>query len=99
MRKPPAFVPAADVRRGRRDATAVLAEIRRLYFEARRRTIGDDFARAIELLKSLPSQSDRERATVFMHGLDQLRREWDANVGRRRPSARRRAGGAGTGKR
>jgi hypothetical protein len=35
-----------------------------------------DFERAIDLLKSLPTEEDRERATVYMEGLAQLRAQW-----------------------
>ncbi len=55
-----------------------LAEIRRLYFNATRETIQRDFARAIDLLKSLGSEEERERATVFMEGLSEMRAEWGA---------------------
>lgn len=53
-----------------------LAEIRRLYFAASRATIADDFARAIDLLKAMPSDEARERAAVYMDGLAQMRGQW-----------------------
>jgi hypothetical protein len=53
-----------------------LAEIRRLYFSATKRTIDEDLAKALDLLKSLPSEEERERATVYMEGLNQMRRDW-----------------------
>jgi hypothetical protein len=52
------------------------AEIRRLYFAATRHTIDDDLARALDLLKSMTSEEERERSTVFMEGLAQMRAEW-----------------------
>jgi hypothetical protein len=52
------------------------AEIRRLYFAATRQTIDDDLARALDLLKSMTSEEERERSTVFMEGLAQMRSEW-----------------------
>lgn len=52
-----------------------LAEIRRLYFAATRATIDRDFARAIDLLKAMP-EVDRPRATVFMQGLADMRKEF-----------------------
>jgi hypothetical protein len=52
-----------------------LAEIRRLYFETTRTTIDRDFDRAIDLLKSMP-EDQRHRATVFMEGLAQMRKEF-----------------------
>jgi hypothetical protein len=53
-----------------------LAEIRKLYFAATRATISRDFDRAIDLLKSMASEDERERATVFMQGLAEMRKEW-----------------------
>jgi len=53
-----------------------LAEIRRLYFTTSRTTIDRDLARALDLLKALPSEEQRERATVYMEGLAQMRSDW-----------------------
>ena len=53
-----------------------LEEIRRLYFAAKPSTIQKDFARAIDLLKSMPGEKQRERATVYMQGLAEMRKEW-----------------------
>jgi len=53
-----------------------LAEIRRLYFAATRETIDADLAKALDLLKSMNSEEERERATVYMEGLAQMRSEW-----------------------
>jgi len=53
-----------------------LAEIRRLYFQTTRQTIYDDLARALDLLKSMHSEEERERATVYMEGLAQMRSDW-----------------------
>ena len=53
-----------------------LAEIRRLYFSTTRATIERDFAQALDLLKSMAGEDERSRATVFMHGLAQMRSEW-----------------------
>lgn len=52
------------------------AEIRRLYFATTRQTIEQDLARALDLLKSMASEEERERATVYMEGLAQMRRDW-----------------------
>jgi hypothetical protein len=65
---------------------SAIEEIKRLYYGATRTTIQKDIARAIELLKSLPSDADRERAAVYMDGLSQMRSEWSA-------AARPKAGG------
>jgi hypothetical protein len=53
-----------------------LAEIRRLYFATTRQTIQDDLAKALDLLKSMASEEERERATVYMEGMAQMRAEW-----------------------
>lgn len=70
-----------------------LAEIRRLYYEARPSTIARDLAHAIELLKQLPDDEARERAAVYMDGLSQMRSEWRS--GGRRPHPGRSVRGAG----
>ncbi len=57
-----------------------LDEIRKLYFGATKATIARDFDRAIDLLKSMESEDERERAVVFMQGLAEMKKEW----GRRR---------------
>ena len=53
-----------------------LAEIRRLYFSTTKQTIQQDLARALDLLKSMHSEEERERATVYMEGMAQMRSEW-----------------------
>jgi hypothetical protein len=67
-------------------AADALAEIRRLYFTTTRERIDTDLARALELLKSMASEEERERATVYMEGLAQMRAEWS------RPKRKKRAG-------
>jgi hypothetical protein len=75
------FVPLNSLKPGRPpDPKTVLARIRAIYFRTTKNTIEHDFAHAIELLKSLESEDDREKATVYMEGLAQMRRDW----GRRR---------------
>jgi hypothetical protein len=59
-----------------------LEEIRRLYFKATRATIDRDFDRAIDLLKGMP-EAERPRATVYMEGLAQMRKEF--KNGRKEP--------------
>ena len=63
-----------------------LGEIRRLYFAATRDTIDTDLARALDLLKSMGSEEERERATVYMEGLAQMRSDW---ARRRKPKKRK----------
>ena len=53
-----------------------LAEIKRLYYQTSRATIKQDFAKAIDLLKSMPSEEERERVAVYMDGLSQMRSDW-----------------------
>jgi len=53
-----------------------LAEIRRLYFSTTRDRIDADLAKALDLPKSMASEDERERATVYMEGLAQMRSEW-----------------------
>jgi hypothetical protein len=59
-----------------RDRRDPIAEIRELYFKATPATILQDFDRAIDLLKMLADDTERERATVYMQGLAELRREF-----------------------
>ncbi len=62
-----------------------LAEIRRLYFKTTKPTIQQDLARALDLLKSMATEEERERATVYMEGLAQMRADWaKAEKGKRR---------------
>jgi hypothetical protein len=56
-----------------------LAEIRRLYFTTTRGTIQQDLEKALDLLKSIPSEDERERATVYMEGMAQMRRDWSGS--------------------
>ncbi len=58
-----------------------LDEIRRLYFKTTRATIDRDFDRAVDLLKTLP-ESERPRATVFMQGLAEMRKEFKKGRGK-----------------
>jgi hypothetical protein len=52
-----------------------LAEIKRLYFKTTASTIERDFDRAIDLIKAMP-EKERERATVYMQGLAEMRKEF-----------------------
>ena len=53
-----------------------LAEIKRLYYQTSRATIKQDFAKAIDLLKTMSSEEERERVAVYMDGLSQMRSDW-----------------------
>jgi hypothetical protein len=59
-----------------RPLAEILAEIRGLYFKTTAKTIERDFDRAIDLLKSIPLPEDRQRATVFMEGLAEMKKDW-----------------------
>jgi len=80
-----------------RSTDEILAEIRELYFKTSRGTILRDFDRAIDLLKTIPTPEERQRATVYMDGLAEMRREFNAapskrTSGPRGGPARRRSG-------
>lgn len=51
------------------------AEIKQMYFTTTAKTIDRDFDRAIDLLKAMP-EGERHRATVYMEGLAQMRKEF-----------------------
>jgi hypothetical protein len=70
------FVSLKSIREGAPDAASALAQIRRIYFRTSRRTIDNDFAHAVELLKSLPDEESRSKAHVYMEGLAEMRKEW-----------------------
>ena len=53
-----------------------LLEIRRLYFSTTAKTIQQDLEKALDLLKSMNTEEERERATVYMEGLAQMRKDW-----------------------
>jgi hypothetical protein len=77
MAKTDGFISLKSLKAGsRRDPKATLAEIRRLYFKTTKQTIEHDLAHAIELLRSLESEEEREKASVFMDGISQMRSEW-----------------------
>jgi len=70
------FVSLTSLRGQTPDPQQALAEIRRIYFNTTRQTIQNDLAHAIELLKSLPTEEEREKAAVYMDGLAQMRSDW-----------------------
>jgi hypothetical protein len=65
-----------------------IAEIRRLYFRTTRQTIREDLAKALDLLRSIASEEERERATVYMEGLARMRADWAGPSARRRSRAK-----------
>jgi len=58
-----------------------LTQIRQIYFRAKPATIASDLARAIEILKSMESEEERQRADVYMEGLNEMRGEWKRKAG------------------
>lgn len=78
------FVPLKSLKgKAPRTATEIIAEIRHIYFKTTKQTIQHDLAHAIELLKSLPDEDTRNRAAVYMEGLNEMRREWLGSAKRR----------------
>jgi len=73
---PDGFVSLKSLKQGPLSAGDTLALLRRIYFKTTKETIEHDFAHAIELLKGLETEEEREKATAYMHGLAELRREW-----------------------
>jgi hypothetical protein len=64
-------------------------EIKQLYFKASAQSIERDFARAIDLLKTLPDDDARGRVAVYMEGLAEMRKDWERRQkagGKGRPS-------------
>lgn len=82
---PAGFVPLKALSTGPADPESALAEIRRLYFNTGRQTIDNDLTHAIELLKSLATEEQREKARVYMDGLAQMRSDWARDQKRRKP--------------
>ena len=66
-----------------------IAEIKRLYYRTTRQTIAADLAKALQLLQSMGSEEERERAAVYMDGLSQMRSDW-ASADRRNTARGRR---------
>jgi hypothetical protein len=73
---PDGFVSLKSLKQGPSSPGDTLALLRRIYFKTTKQTIEHDFAHAIELLKSFETEEEREKATAYMHGLSELRKEW-----------------------
>jgi hypothetical protein len=52
-------------------------EIKKLYFSTTRETIDCDLTRALDLLTRMASDDERQRVAGYMHGLSELKREWN----------------------
>jgi len=68
---------------------SALDEIKRLYFNTTKATIQRDLDRAVDLLKSMPNDDERQRAAVYMDGLAEMRSEWKSAAPRDRPTKSR----------
>jgi hypothetical protein len=92
--KPPVsgFVSLKALSKGPPDPREALAEIRRIYFATTRETIEHDLTHAIELLKAIPAEEDREKASVYMEGLNEMRGEWSASPRKRPKSSKLKSG-------
>ena len=53
-----------------------LTEIKRLYYRTTRQTIEQAVRRAVQLLRSMESEEERERARGYLDGLSQMRSDW-----------------------
>jgi hypothetical protein len=74
---PDGFVPLKSLTQAApTDTQAALEEIRRIYFKTTKQTVENDLAHAIELLKTLETDEQRDKAAVFMEGIAQMRAEW-----------------------
>ena len=62
-------------------------EIKDLYHNATPKSVARDLARAIDLLKGMASEEERERVAVYMDGLSQMRSEWAVANRAPRPTA------------
>jgi hypothetical protein len=85
---PDGFVPLRSLKPGATPESP-LAQLRQIYFKTTRQTIENDFAHAIELLKSLPSEEERQKAHVYMEGLAELRKELGAGRQANKPGSGR----------
>ena len=66
-----------------------IAEIKRLYYRTTKQTINGDLARAMQLLKSMAGEEERERAAVYMDGLSQMRSDWASARSQKKTKANR----------
>jgi len=73
---PDGFVSLKSLKQGPESPRDTLALLRRIYFKTTKQTIEHDFAHAIALAKSIESEEDRQKASVFMEGINELRKEW-----------------------
>jgi hypothetical protein len=87
-KSPDGFVSLRSLKPGS-PAASPLELIRQIYFKTSKQTIENDFAHAIELLKSLPDEEARAKAHVYMEGLAEMQREWVKASGRAKGKGQR----------
>jgi hypothetical protein len=85
---PDGFVSLGSLKPGSHTASP-LELIRQIYFKTSKQTVENDFAHAIELLKSLPDEDARAKAHVYMEGLAEMRKEWVKAPGRAKGKGQR----------
>ncbi len=61
-----------------------LERLKELYYRTTQATIEAAFDEAIDLMKTMPSEEDRERAAVYMEGLAEMRHEWKSSGANKR---------------
>lgn len=88
------FVALRSLTEGPLDPAAAIDAIRRIYFTTTRETVEHDLAHAVELLKSIPDDTVRDRAAVFMDGISQMRSDWARQKSRRTSPPAKSAPGA-----
>ena len=81
-------IPLVPVVAAPRPTDEILAEIRDIYFKTTKGTILKDFDRAIDLLKTIATPEERQRAAVYMDGLAEMRREFSVGPSRRTSAPR-----------
>lgn len=64
-----------------------LDAIRKLYFGSSKSSIEQDFDRAIDLLKAMASEDERDRAAVYMEGLAEMKAQWVPKAKGRPPAS------------
>jgi hypothetical protein len=88
----PSFVSIGSLKRPTRTPQEALTEIRNIYFKTSRETIQHDLLHAVALLKALATEEEREKASVYMEGLAQMRSDWARAGARKKRGAKRNPG-------
>lgn len=70
-----------------------LARLKELYYRTTPATIEEAFDEAIDLMKTMPSEADRERAAVYMEGLAEMKQEFAQGQRRKHKGGSKPGGG------